>query len=197
MFSERKRFSLPKVGMRMSKTALAVLLALILEPILLQSNGFYGGIAAIICMKKNWQDSYTAGRDRILATLIGGFSGWLFLEIDKLFKYRIDYSFSLPLIIRSLLLAVVVLVVIYLTTLMEESGTSVLSCVVFLSISINHANDITPLSFAIMRVLSTILGILIAVFVDRLLPNKTIQNDISLIEKYSSHLFDKIKKRKD
>lgn len=172
---------LPKVGMRMIKTALAVFLALLLEPILLNSNGFYGGIATIICMKKTWKDSYVAGRDRIVATLIGGFSGWIFLELTKFFGLQIENAISPQEFLRSFLLAATVLLVIYLTLYIEQSSTTVLSCVVFLSIAVNHANDVSALAFATQRVLATSLGIFIAVFVDWLLPNKNV--DINLDDK--------------
>lgn len=163
-FPQRLRH-LPPMGMRMQKTAVAVFLILILEPLLLKTNGFYGSIAAVICTRNHWKESYQAGLDRVLSTLIGGTVAWLLLEFCN------AVSFPYNSLFYPLLLASTVLFVIYLTVVLERTNTAVLAAVVCLSITVNHVNDLSPAAFAIRRVLSTLLGIGMTVLIDRLLPN--------------------------
>ena len=130
----------PKVGMRMIKTVLAVLLCLLLEPLLIGSNGFYGAVAAIICLKSQWQDTFAAGKDRVLATFIGGFIGWLLIQGWSFFSSQ--YSG----ILYTLFIVLMMLLMMWLLLLFKLDRVISTSCVVYFSITLNHAIDRSPFS---------------------------------------------------
>ena len=75
---------MPKIGMRLIKTALAVFLCFIIYRIRGEGIPFYSAIAAVLCMQREIEDSKEKGKNRMLATLIGGIAG---MGILYLFKY--------------------------------------------------------------------------------------------------------------
>ena len=71
---------MPKVGMRMVKSAIAVFLCFVVF-IIRGNNGipFYSAIAAVLCMQPEVSDSMSKGKSRIISTLIGGCLGMVML----------------------------------------------------------------------------------------------------------------------
>ena len=84
----RERFRLPHIGQRLTKTAFAVFLCLLINYL----RGLHGSamssescITAIICMQPFVRDSREYAFNRIAGTLIGSFWGLLFLLLLELF----------------------------------------------------------------------------------------------------------------
>lgn len=149
-----------KPGLRIFKTTLAVFLALILCHLRsVESIPFYGAIAAVICMKTDLDQTLEIGLNRVLGTLVGGFSGLVYLII---FKRMYLNSFTNYLIVSS-----VVFVLIWLMANLNKPNAISIMCVVFLSITINHgeAPDY-PIAFALNRTIDTLVGVVIAVLVN-------------------------------
>ena len=93
---------------------------------------------------------------RFLGTLIGAAYGLLYLllfpKISELWNAAVVTG--------------LVGVVLYTTVLIKRKQASYFSCVVFLSIAVNHAKDLNPYLFVWNRCLDTIIGILIGVAVN-------------------------------
>jgi uncharacterized membrane protein YgaE (UPF0421/DUF939 family) len=139
-------------GMRVFKTVVAVYLCFLIS-FIKKSIPFYSTIAAILCMQNDNNNSFQAGKSRMIGSLIGGLYGFIaiilinFLNIE-LFNY-----------IYYLLLSLFLIPIIYTNVNLNSSSSTYIGCVVFLSITVSHGNDIAPMYFAFNRVIDTLIGI--------------------------------------
>lgn len=153
---------MPKIGMRMIKTAVAVFLCFLVG--MLRSDGipFYSAIAAVLCMQSEIEDSKEKAKSRIIATIIGGVAGLLFLNMER-------YYIAMPIEwIRYLVISIIVIVLIYFTVAIKQPSTAYLSCVVFMSVAVSHVNDSNVSAFALNRILDTLIGILISLGINQI-----------------------------
>lgn len=162
---------MPKIGMRMIKSAAAVFLCFMID--MLRGGGipFYSAIAAILCMQRELSDSMTKGRNRMIATLIGGIAGMGMLYFIRFLSINAD---TWP---HYLLVSAALIPLIYTTVLLKQPDCTYLSCVVFLCICISHGSDENPMLFAMNRILDTWIGILVALLVNALHFPHRIYND--------------------
>lgn len=63
------KFKLEKIGMRNIKTAIAVVISILVSKLLKTEYPFYAAIASIISMQSSVEDSFKTGRNRILGTI--------------------------------------------------------------------------------------------------------------------------------
>ena len=124
---------------------------------------FYSVIAALQCMQPYNREMGKVAQKRIVGTLIGAFWGLtvLLLELELLYEGVPD---ELP---HYLLLGLFTGVVLYSTVLLKAREAAYFSVVVFLSVAVNHIGDVNPYLFAFRRLLDTVIGVLVAEFVNR------------------------------
>lgn len=153
---------IPKVGMRIIKTAISVFIVLLIFAVLDIPYSFYGCIAAVICMQPTVDKTYKSGRDRIIGTILGGMIGFVFLEciLHLPGNERINQLIIIPFGIVG---------IIYLCNLLKIPGTVSISCIVLLNIILNMDTRGVGDSFmyAVYRVLETLVGIVSAMLVNR------------------------------
>ncbi|MCI8501878.1 MAG: FUSC family protein [Oscillospiraceae bacterium] len=154
---------LPKVGMRMIKTVIAVLISAMIG-FLRDQPPFYSMIAAVLCIQKDQAAGMRAAFNRTVGTLIGGIFGLLLLLAEQ--NTPLEALSPLYYLIVSLCL----IPLIYITVLINKTAASYITCVVFLSITVSHVTDENPYFFVLNRVLDTLVGIFVALAVDRLIP---------------------------
>lgn len=152
---------MPKIGLRMIKTSIAVFLCFLIY-VLRNEQGivFYSCIAAVLCVQQDSRDTLRVGKNRMEGTIIGGVIGmltlvfmkYIFVNDNKLFCY--------------LLISLMIIPTIYTTIWLKKPSASYISCVVFLSITVSHGADGNPYMFALMRMLDTFIGILVAYVVN-------------------------------
>lgn len=158
---------MPRIGMRIIKSAIAVFICFLIYLIRGEGLPFYSTIAAIMCMQPGVSNTLTASRNRIMGTFVGGIFGMLLLVFER------KYMVGVPEIYRLMMISVAIIPVIYTSVLMEYKQVSHTSCIVFLSIVVNHATDVSPYSFTISRVIDTLIGILVALAMNGIhLPKK-------------------------
>ena len=160
--TEQKK-KLPKVGMRIIKTVVAVYLCCVID-ILRAQEPFYSMIAAILCMQPDRQTSLKAGLNRTIGTFIGGIYGIILLFLDRAFN--IESSLYVYYLILSLFL----IPLIYTAVCVKKSTAAFITCVVFLSITVAHITDVNPYLFAANRMLDTLIGIGVSLLVNIVLP---------------------------
>jgi len=68
--------------------------------------------------------------------------------------------------VGEMLISLMIVVVLYTTVLLKQKQASYFSCVVFLSIVVNHVRDVNPYMFAWNRFLDTMIGILVGILVN-------------------------------
>ena len=146
-------------GLRTIKTCLAVFICFIIDLIRGDGVPFYAAIAAILCMKKEMGDSIKTAKNREVATIIGCIAGALFLFLEQEI-IPID-----DIILRYLILSLLLIPVIHFSVMIHQESATYLACVVFLSVTINHADE-TPLSFALARFIDTNIGMIVALAIN-------------------------------
>lgn len=144
----------------MLKSALAVFLCFLIDTLRGGGVPFYSAIAAILCMQPDVQGGLRVGLNRVVGTLIGGCYGMGVLYLLRAFppgghgllQYAVISAALVPLM--------------YLTVLVKKTSATYITCVVFLSITVSHGLDLIPYAFALNRILDTLIGIFISLFVN-------------------------------
>lgn len=146
-----------KIGMRTIKTAIAVILTLIICDVFNITNPFFAAIAAIIAMETSISGSLLIARERMYGTIIGASIALLFT-----FLFPVNY-FSIGL---------GVLIVIYICDLFQWQNTIKISTIVFIAILLGFEED-GQVQYAIYRTLDTLLGLTVGTLINYFVyPNK-------------------------
>lgn len=159
---------MPKVGMRMLKTAIAVFLCFIVY--LFRENGipFYSAIAAVLCIQQDMKNSKKQAKSRLISTLVGGILGipvlWLLQEYKWL---QVD-------VIHYMIVSIMIIPALYIPVLIKQPQSAYISCVVFMSITVSHIHDDNPFIFGVNRMIDTFIGIGIALLVNKITVHKTL-----------------------
>lgn len=149
------------LGLRAAKTSIAVFICVLLAIILNRSDMFFASIAAIICMRQTYDETYHAGRRRLIGTLIGGIVGLIVLLISHNIPYKLYFT--------SIFAPFFILIVIYICNFVNFKGSVEIGCIVLLSVIMLHSDIAYKNTFlyVIDRVLDTSLGIVVAMFVNK------------------------------
>lgn len=146
-------------GPRIRKTGLAVLISMIISYYRPgEGLAFYSAIAAIICMQQNVHKTFHKGLGRIIGTIFGGTMGLIYLLAFP--------AGSIPEIARLIIIAGLVTIIIWIMASVNKKDAVSIAGIVFLSVTINHAGDLVPLNFALSRIIDTLIGVLVAFFVN-------------------------------
>ncbi len=150
---------LPPVGMRNIKTALAVFICIgvfaIMGP---EFNPLFAAIAALITMGPSIEDSVESGWNRILGTIYGGIGGMLGIFIANLISFQYTYIAIIP---------IGLMVIIYFCNNFKKTGAISIACVVFISIMTTYPLEMGSYMLAILRLLETSFGIIVAFLINR------------------------------
>lgn len=150
--------------MRIIKSATGVLLCYLIQ-YLRGGQGivFYSQLAVLWCMQDYVSETRAKAKQRTQGTVIGATFGLILTLIhQQIGKFTLSYDDYL----YALLVSLFIIAIIYTTVVLEKRQTSYFSCVVFLSIAVNHVGDENPYLFVFNRVLDTMIGILLGVIVN-------------------------------
>lgn len=145
----------------MIKTSIAVFLCFCVD---LLRNGtgisLNAAVAAVLCTQPSVSDSREAAQNRIIGTFIGGITGAVFVALENM-MVPVDW-----LILHYVLVSLAIIPVIYITVHLFHSDTASLACVVFLIITVTRDHSLSPVAFAINRMLDTLVGIIISLIIN-------------------------------
>lgn len=181
-----KGLTLPKVGARNLKTALAVTLCIGLFELIHREYPFYACIAAVICMKDTVENSYKMGKSRMIGTITGGLVGLTltFLALNlRLIKFP------------GIITGIGIVVTIYLLNAFNKKGSVSIACIVLIAIMTNLHGK-APYAYAIDRIIDTFIGIIIALLINKYIykyENK-VKSDLENVENKISEIEKNIKK---
>lgn len=145
---------LPAIGFRIIKSAVGVFLCLITYLIRRETGiPFYSALATLWCIQPLGKSTRKNALQRMTGTFIGAAYGLIFILLNF---YLIHPVYD---IWHYFLLSLFIIPVIYTTVLLNRQNTSYFSCVVYLSIVVNHLGDANPYLFVWNRVLDTLIGI--------------------------------------
>lgn len=150
---------LPAIGMRNIKTVLAVFICVVVFAIMgPEFNPLVAAIAAVITMGPSIENSIETGWNRILGTVFGGVAGMLGIFIANTIPYQFSNVLIIPFGVMGL---------IYLCNNINKSGAIVITVVVFLILMTTHTQDKGTYMLAILRLLETAFGIIVAFLINR------------------------------
>ena len=158
-----KIIDFPRIGQRILRSVTAVALCFVVY-LLRGKRGipFYSALAVLQCIQPYTANTYKVARKRVLGTFIGAIWGFLVILLQV---YALQGRFN-GTFIWYMLIALLTGAVLYSTVVLNLKETSYFSCVVFLSIVVNHITDESPVGFAINRVLDTLIGVGLALVVN-------------------------------
>lgn len=157
------KMSLPPIGLRIVKSAVAVALCYVVS--FVRGNSgivFYSQLAALWCMQVYVSNTKQNAIQRTIGTVVGALYGLVFL----LGKARIGLTGDLERVTDAAVISLMILIILYTTVLLKKKQASYFSCVVFLSIVVNHMTDANPYLFVWNRFLDTMIGIAIGIGVN-------------------------------
>ena len=164
--------------MRILKSAFGVFLCYIVY-ILRGQQGipFYSMLAVLQCIQQYTGKTRSMAVQRSTGTLVGAFFG-LVVIILEIYVFNIYNTIS-----GYALTALTIIPVIYITLVLRKENAAYFSCVVFLSITVNHITDANPFVFVLNRVIDTFVGILIGVLLNiPIIPRKKNKKTLYIAE---------------
>lgn len=159
------RIGIPRIGMRITKSAIAILLCYFIS--FLRGNSgivVYSQLAALWCIQGYVSNSKKNALQRFIGTVIGAVYGLAFLLARQALE-RICGRETGGLA-NALAVSAFIILVLYTTVLIKKKQASYFSCVVFLSIVVNHVADANPYLFVWNRFLDTVIGICVGIGVN-------------------------------
>ena len=158
---KQNTWKLPHIGMRIIKSALGVLICFAIYFLRgKQGTPFYSALAVLWCIQKQTDNTIGNAAQRIIGTFIGAVYGLIYILV-KLKIADIGDSF-----IHYCIISLALIPIIYTTVLIDQKKASYFSCVVFLSIVVNHLMDENPYLFVLNRSLDTLIGIFVGVLLN-------------------------------
>jgi len=180
-----------KIGLRIIKSAVAVFLCYIVNYFRGESGFvFYSALSALWCVQSYVSTTKHNAHQRIMATFLGACFGLIILLFFTFLRNEFSINKFSLYFLKAVVTSLSVILVIHFTVLIKQKHAAYYSCVVFLSIVINHFSDANPFIFALNRFIDTSLGILIGVGVNLFhLPRKK-HKDILFISGLDDTLLD-------
>ena len=170
-----KQRNIPHIGMRIIKTAVAVMLAYgIFLPfglmydtetyhgVLGQMGPLYTCIACIVCMQSTLGQTVQSGVSRLIGVAIGGVLGVATLLLGD----RLDNGLLvLPI------LGVLCVAGMWISLLIQRPAACVMACIVPCVILITGVTGTDRYYYAAARIIETVIGLCVAMLVNKLLPD--------------------------
>lgn len=148
-------------GMRIIKTCLAVLLCLIIEYFRMPNSLYDSSIAAVVCLRTTNQDTKRTGIARVIGTLLAGV--YSIIVIVLLTSVIGIGPNSLPYYI---LIALFVLPLMQGLVKLGLPDAVSIATIVYLIVCISTTTIGDALSYVPARVMNTIVGILVSIFIN-------------------------------
>ncbi len=152
--------TVPPIGMRMIKTAAAVLICLLVSMAVDREDmRIYSSIAALLCVQPYAEDTKRMAIQRIVGTAIGSVFGIATLLLEM----ALDIQGTL---VGYIVIAAVTVPNLWIAVVLKSSNAAALSGIVFLSITVTHVTDASPWIFAWYRASETLVGIAVGIAVN-------------------------------
>ena len=152
--------AVPPVGMRMVKTAAAVLICLLVSMAVDREDmRIYSSIAALLCVQPYAEDTKRMAIQRTVGTAIGSVFGITTLLLEMALDIR-------GTLVGYIVIAAVTVPNLWIAVALKSANAAALSGIVFLSITVTHVTDASPWIFAWYRASETLVGIVVGIAVN-------------------------------
>ncbi|WP_313630134.1 aromatic acid exporter family protein [Enterococcus devriesei] len=162
-----------RLGMRTIKTALAVMLCILLFYLTDRGSPLIAALAAVFSLRQDLTTSISFGRSRVLGNSLGGLFAMIFYYIQSLFKNDFYVElFLLPFF--------VILVIVLSDGINNNSGIiSAIATMLLIALSIPQGESIL---YALNRVLDTFIGTIIAISLNGVISPQTDEKEKQIKE---------------
>jgi len=182
-------FKPPKIGMRIIKTALSILITLVLTDLAARKilgevvTGDYlsvsiAVVACIVVMQDSIKATIQSSKERIEATLIGVIIGSGFMAI-LLSMENHEQWYYVQRAVFYLSASIGSVMTIYVCMVLKGKGLSSLSVIVFISVLFSYT-DSEPWFSVVMRFLETLIGVFVAVSINVLICPPPLECKVSI-----------------
>lgn len=155
---------LPHVGMRITKTAVAIFICYLFG-LVWPDTVITSSIAAIICLRPDPSESVEMGAIRIFGTLFGGVAGVLMVILTR--NFNIFYGS----VLYGAIACLTIILLIKVLASVDYAAGVVMTCIVFVGIVFTDHPIEELFSSAGVRMGATLIGVIVAVLVNYMLPN--------------------------
>lgn len=214
MSMEKSSNKLPKIGMRIIKTTIAVFLSIAIYLILLlitESMGldrndlnsptiiytpFFAAIAATYALHRDKKSSLSQAKIRSFGSVVGGYFGMIVILITDSVLIDVfnlaETNFVLYTFITYVVVALAIIPLIWLTVVMKQQIATFITCLTYFSVTISIRNGGLPVFlFATNRVLSTLVGVGIALVVNNFSLIKNKNKNILFVSSIDNNLLNR------
>lgn len=174
-----------RLGMRTLKTALAVMICIIIFKVFHRGAPMIAAIAAVFSLRQDLSTSLSFGKSRIIGNALGGGLAILYFFVQNHFSH----DFIVELIFIPIL---VIIVIVVSDGLNNNSGIiSAIATLLLITLSIPQGET---LSSAISRVIDTFIGTFVGIGVNFIMrpkiqeEKKEIEDDVALLKKKEQEL---------
>lgn len=150
------KIELPRIGARNLKSALAIVISMLIAELFGFDTPFYAAITSVVCMQDSSENSLHMGKNRFIGTVIGavfGSIGTLILSVNDNLLLKIGLVFILSTS------------VIYVCTIVKLPGAVTIACIVLLGTLLLN-RDFSNYYYAFHRSVETFVGVIIAIVVN-------------------------------
>jgi len=167
-----------KIGLRNIKTAIAVLITLLISFILqlispdfsyTWYSPFFASIATVYSMQSSTSKSITLAKIRSFGSITGGLFGMVLILLyeEFLMSYiTVNYGTLINTLVLYSITAIFISVLIYFLVKFKVNDLVFVAALTYLSVTISLRNNLPVIPFAINRIMSTIIGVLVALLIN-------------------------------
>lgn len=190
-----------RLGMRTFKTALSVVLCVLLFHVLGRDNPLIATITAVVSLRQDMTSTVSIGKERILGNTVGSIAAMIYLLV----QHFLPQTLFLQLILLPVLVA---LVIIFLDGIDNNSGI-ITGIATFILITLSAPQGESVI-VALDRIVDTFIGVGVAIFLNTILrppeieKEKEIESDLTELKGKEQDLqetlakvHEKIKDKKD
>lgn len=179
-----------KIGLRIIKTMIAVLVCLLIDLILKKIigieksknyfNPFFASLATVYCLNNSKDNSIHLGKIRIFGSLLGGIFGILYLTIVfvllNTLNIDLDNNYFIYTFLLYLFISFGTIILIYIANFLKLSNIIFISLLTYLAVSVGNTTNLSFYGYAFNRILSTIIGVFISLIIN-FIPFKLYKNN--------------------
>ncbi len=131
---------------------------------------FFAGIAAVYAMQQNIASSRKQAKIRSVGSIVGGYYGFIIIQLFEWIAIDLCKMESGSILYDAILYAIAsagIIFLIVLTVKLKVTTATFVACLTYLSVTVSIRNGgMSPFLFATNRILSTLIGVMIALFVN-------------------------------
>lgn len=152
-----------RVGMRVVKTAIAVMICLIISLMLDNTNIIQiSAVSALITLRPSQKDTLQTGVYRTVGTIIGGLLGLLCVLIGQVLPYYEEGLFVL-------VIPLMIVLDFYICNVLKLYDAGVISCVVLIIVASRIPLPLNEaFSYTASRVVDTLIGVVVATVLNKI-----------------------------